>query len=286
MIKSSYLLAGMLILCLACDKTSEKQTPNGLKYTVIEKGDGTIPKKDDILVFDYQLKDSKDSVWGDTFKDGLPAASMIADTAALKNEDGMTQLFRQLSKGDSVKTTMSVKDFFQKLVKAPVPGYVDSARSVTYTIKVRDIMDLNSFKKYRDEKVTKRDDKVIDQFVKDNKIEVQKDTTGLQYIIYNRTGKAKPTVEKCVEVKYTGKFLKNGKIFDQNKVAFPLNQVIRAWQLGIPMLSVGDSATFFVPSRLAYGTSGYYGIPPDAVLMFDVHLLDIKEFDPATGSCK
>ena len=29
--------------------------------------------------------------------------------------------------------------------------------------------------------------------------------------------------------------------------------VIRGWQLGIPMLHIGGSATFYIPSGLAYG---------------------------------
>src|SRR5687767_13105445 len=147
MIKLSNILMALVLLCLACDSNApkEKKTPNGLEYTVLKTGDGKIAKKEEILVFDYQLKDSKDSVWGDTFKDGIPAASMIGDTAILDSEDGMTQMFRELSKGDSVKTTMPIKEFFEKLVRAPVPPSVDSAGSVTYTISVRDVMNMENF---------------------------------------------------------------------------------------------------------------------------------------------
>src|SRR5688572_24097404 len=111
MIKYSYVLFVVLLLAVACK--NEKETPNGLKFSVLAKGDGTLPKKGEVIVFHYMLKDSKDSVWADTFKDEIPGASMIGDTAQIKDEDGMTQMFRLLSKGDSVKATMTVVDFFK-----------------------------------------------------------------------------------------------------------------------------------------------------------------------------
>jgi FKBP-type peptidyl-prolyl cis-trans isomerase len=290
-----YAFIGLLIVLAACDK-KQKETPNGLKYTIIKTGDGVVPGKDQVLVFDYELKDSKDSVWGETFKEGIPAATKIADTSQVKNEDGMTQMFRMLSKGDSVKTEMSVQEFFTKVVGQPAPPYVDTTRSVTYTLKVQDIMSVDDYLKVREEQFKKREGKILTRDTEDigkhlneNNITAQQDTSGLQYVIYNKSGKRKPTLEDCVEVKYTGKFLATGEVFDQaERVSFPLNAVIPGWRLGIPMLGIGDSATFFIPSKLAYGPQGYQGaIPKDAVLIFNVTLLDIKsQFDQATRTCK
>jgi hypothetical protein len=67
---------GMLMLLAACSK-NEKETPNGFKYTVIEPGDGILPKKDEVLVFDYEVKDSKDSLWGESFTEGIYGAVKI-----------------------------------------------------------------------------------------------------------------------------------------------------------------------------------------------------------------
>lgn len=293
--KSAYAFIGLLVLLIACGKT-EKETPNGLKYTVIKNGDGVVAKTDEVLVFDYHLKDSKDSVWGETFKEGIPGATKVADTSQLKNEDGMTQMFRMLSKGDSVKTEMSVNDFFNKVVGAPAPPHVDSARSIIYTIKVQDIMSVEDYLKAREGHLKKREDQVftrdtkdIGQYLTENNITALQDTSGLQYVIYNNGGGKKPSVNECVEVKYTGTFLKTGQVFDKSeKISFPLNGVIAGWKLGIPMLGKGDSATFFIPSKLAYGPQGYQGaIPPDAVLIFNVTLLDIKgEYNQETRTCK
>lgn len=293
--KSAYALIGLLTLLTACGK-NEKETPNGLKYTVVKEGDGVVPKTDEVLVFDYQLKDSKDSVWGETFTEGIPAATKISDTTQIANEDGMTQMFRMLSVGDSVKTEMPVNEFFSKIVGSPAPPEIDTTLSVTYTLKVQDIMSVDEYMQAREEQLKKReariftkDTEAINKYLSDSKLTASQDTSGLQFIIHSNGGGKKPSLDDCVEVKYVGRFMKTGLEFDKNeKISFPLNGVIAGWKLGIPMLGVGDSGTFYVPSKLAYGPQGYPGaIPPDAILIFDVTLLDVKsEFDQATRTCK
>jgi FKBP-type peptidyl-prolyl cis-trans isomerase len=150
-------------------------------------------------------------------------------------------------------------------------------------------MTLEEFMKWREKETASRDEKQIKKYLADNNIDAKQDTSGIYYVIHNSTGAEKPTPEKCVEVKYEGKFLKGERPFDKNeRIGFSLNEVIPGWRLSIPMLAKGDSGTFFIPSKLGYGPQGYPGaIPPDAVLIFKVQLLDFKnEVDPATRTCK
>ena len=43
-------------------------------------------------------------------------------------------------------------------------------------------------------------------------------------------------------------------------------------------MNVGDKARLVIPSHLAYGSQGAGGvIPPDATLIFDVELMDVKQ---------
>lgn len=295
MIRIANVLIGILLLCVAC-KESEKETPNGLKFKVIKEGDGVLPKKDEVVVFNFVMKDSKDSTWNSTYEGGLPGVLMIADSSAIQTEDGMAQMFRMLSKGDSVKVTMPITKFFKDLVQAPVPPTIDSTLSIIYVIKVDGIMAQDKFREYQTELMAAKtknqpakDDKLITKYLADNNIKAQRDTSGIYYVIHAANGGAKPTAENCVEVKYTGKFMKTQQVFDQNdKIAFPLTGVIQGWQLGIPMLGIGDSGTFYIPSGLAYGAQGYPGaIPPDAILIFDVELLGVGQgFDEQTRGCK
>jgi peptidylprolyl isomerase len=60
---------------------------------------------------------------------------------------------------------------------------------------------------------------------------------------------------------------------------FPIGQqhVIKGWDEGVALMKKGGKATLYIPSSLAYGHRGAGGaIPPDAVLIFDVEVTDIK----------
>lgn len=295
MIRTAYVLIGLLALTVSC-KNSEKETPSGLKFKVVKEGNGVLPKKDEIVVFQFVMKDSKDSVWSSTYDRGMPGVLMIADSAQLKSEDGMEQMFRMLSKGDSATVQMPITKLFKEVFKQPIPAEIDSTLNISYLIKVDEIMSKDSFQTFQAElmeskqkKQVAKDEDAITKYVAEKNIQTKKDTSGLHYVLHSNNGKQKPTPESCVVVNYKGALLADEKVFDQNtNFSFPLNNVIEGWRVGIPLLGIGDSATIYIPSYMAYGPQGIPGaIPPDAVLIFDVKLLSVSSgFDPQTRSCK
>jgi len=107
--------------------------------------------------------------------------------------------------------------------------------------------------------------------------------SGLAYKVINKgSGITHPTAESTVTVHYIGKLL-DGTIFDSSvdrgePTTFPLNRVIPGWTEGVQLMVVGDKWTFIIPSNLAYGERGVpqAGITPNATLIFEVELLEIK----------
>jgi FKBP-type peptidyl-prolyl cis-trans isomerase FkpA len=57
-----------------------------------------------------------------------------------------------------------------------------------------------------------------------------------------------------------------------------LNGVIKCWTEGVQKMKVGGKARLVCPPAVAYGDKGAGGvIPPNATLVFEVELLDIKK---------
>ncbi|PUV25330.1 FKBP-type peptidyl-prolyl cis-trans isomerase [Sphingobacterium athyrii] len=122
-----------------------------------------------------------------------------------------------------------------------------------------------------------------DKFFAENaKIAGMKTTAeGIQYLVLNQAEGAKPTVNDEVTVHYKGTLL-NGKQFDSSydrnePLKLSLGQVIKGWQIGIPLMSKGAKYKFFIPSRLAYGGQAKGNeIPANSTLVFEVELLDFN----------
>jgi len=111
----------------------------------------------------------------------------------------------------------------------------------------------------------------------------EKTASGLRYKIIQEGKGKKATKGDMVSVHYKGQLL-DGTVFDSSyKRKEPIDftigvgQVISGWDEGIQLLKVGDKARLVIPSNLAYGSQGAGGvIPPDAPLLFDVELVNVK----------
>ncbi len=104
--------------------------------------------------------------------------------------------------------------------------------------------------------------------------------SGLQYKISNPGTGAQPKGDDIVVVHYKGTLV-DGTEFDssykRNQPAeFPLNGVIPGWTEGLQLLKKGGKAQFWIPPELGYGERARNQIPSNAVLIFDVELLEVK----------
>lgn len=104
--------------------------------------------------------------------------------------------------------------------------------------------------------------------------------SGLQYKVINTGTGAKPTTASQVSVHYHGSLI-DGTVFDSSvdrgtPATFGVTQVISGWTEALQLMSVGDKWTLYIPAELAYGANPPGAtIPANAVLLFDVELLEI-----------
>jgi FKBP-type peptidyl-prolyl cis-trans isomerase FkpA len=127
-----------------------------------------------------------------------------------------------------------------------------------------------------------KDTLIIKKFITDNKIPAVKDSIyGVYYQIKAPgTGNYTYNANSQVTVKYVGKFL-GGEKFDEklkDSVTYKLGSLILGWQIGIPRIQKGGKIRLFIASGYGYGSYGSQSgtIPPNAILDFDIELIDVK----------
>lgn len=104
--------------------------------------------------------------------------------------------------------------------------------------------------------------------------------SGLQYEILKKGTGSKPKITDKVEVHYHGTLI-DGRIFDSSvnrgqTATFPIKGVIKGWQEVLPMMKKAAKWRVTIPPNLAYGENAPPNIGPNAALIFEVELIDIK----------
>jgi peptidylprolyl isomerase len=108
--------------------------------------------------------------------------------------------------------------------------------------------------------------------------------SGLQYIDIQPGTGATPQAGQTVVAEYAGWLQADGTLFDSSfnpdrtPFEFQLGTggVIPAWDEGFSTMQVGGKRRLIAPPTLAYGETGQGSIPPNATLIFDVELLEVR----------
>jgi FKBP-type peptidyl-prolyl cis-trans isomerase FklB len=125
---------------------------------------------------------------------------------------------------------------------------------------------------------------LAEQFMKANaqREEVTVTDSGLQYEVLESGSGDKPGPQSTVVTHYHGTLV-DGTVFDSSvergqPAEFGVNQVIPGWTEALQLMSVGDKWRIACPPQLAYGDQGAGdAIPPDTALVFEIHLIEIKD---------
>ncbi|MEC4674054.1 MAG: FKBP-type peptidyl-prolyl cis-trans isomerase [Nitrospirota bacterium] len=107
--------------------------------------------------------------------------------------------------------------------------------------------------------------------------------SGLKYVDLVTGDGREAHVGETAIVHYTGRLTDGTKFdssVDRNKpFSFPLGKgrVIKGWDEGVEGMKIGSKRKLIIPPNLGYGSRGAGRlIPPNATLIFEVELLDLR----------
>ena len=241
---------------------NEMRSPSGLVYAITEEGNGVFPTLQDTVTLDFQLSLGDGSTFTDTRTSGMPLSLPMSAFVT-----GLQEGLQKLSVGGSgiflLPANLGLEDL--------PPGISDDDLLI-YDITLNDI-------NFEFAEAAERE--AIQNYLTANELVPDFVTeTGLNMIFLEEgTSEEKPTISSTVIVDYHGTLL-NGTIFDTTRdrgfsAEFPLANLIPGWQEGIALMSRGDRVIMVLPSAIAYGNfSPTPIIPPNAVLVFEVTLVD------------
>ncbi|GAB2766270.1 hypothetical protein GCM10027275_05020 [Rhabdobacter roseus] len=279
---------GVCILAAACNQYRTQVTENGLKYQLHEHDDkARKAAMGDVMTFHLVLKNSEDSALRDTYKESIPVKLVLQQPPFKASfEEGLAML----SKGDSATFYVNADSLFGKMMQ-PLPPMIKKGSDLSFTVKVLNVQNYEEFQKDQAELGTKQkgvDDKVIEDYLAKNNLKgkAQKTSSGLRYIVETEGTGGSPNAGDQVKVHYVGKLL-DGTVFDGSRenpqgggqpleFRVGVGMVIPGWEEGIMMMKKGGKRTLIIPSGLGYGSEGSGPIPPNAVLLFDVELVDFS----------
>ncbi len=290
-------LAGAVMMGAAsCQNKAQYKKIKGVEYMLVKDAPGKNAQVGDIIEVNVVFKvgrmdgKSKDSVIMESSKvnNGKPFEMPLAEP---KFNGDMISALTMMSAGDSGIIRVSVDTLKAALKGQPMPPFAKDGDYFIYEIKMVSVKDKATAEKEAQQKSAAQnqlDDKTLQDYFAKNNIKPAKTNSGVYYTIEKEGAGETINVGKDIEIKYTGKLL-DGKVFDSNvdpktgAITHPLpikvgsHGVIPGMDEGVQVLKKGSKATLYIPSSLGYGAQGGGPIPANAILIFEVEVMDVKE---------
>jgi FKBP-type peptidyl-prolyl cis-trans isomerase FkpA len=277
-------LASLVLLgAVACTNTEFKRTKAGLQYKIYSDGRGDVVKKGQFLKLNI-LQKLRDS----TLYSSYSSMPIYLPVDSPHGQYSPSEIFILLRKGDSAVAVMSVDTLLRK-ANGQLPPFLKKKDKITFSFKVLDIFASEDLlTKDREGELNKQKDREVSEveaYLKKNNIQAQKTARGVYYVIDNPGAGDQVDSGKQVAVRYTGKLIPTGKVFDGNmtgpadpyKVVVGTGSVIPGWDDGLKVFKKGAKGRLFIPAYLAYNDQMGPGRKPFENLMFDIEVVDVTD---------
>ena len=241
------------------DPDAAKTTDSGIKYQVLDPGEGKTPTAEDPLEFQFALWNTE----GKLLQASAQMSGAMQGKASDMRIDFLKEALVMMKPGERTLFEVPAKLAFGEQNQGPdLPP--------------------NSVTVWQLELVRVNKPLAVPAFVMPKEEELKTTASGLKYKVV-KEGKAdgaSPAMGQTVKVHYAG-WLTDGTPFDDSfsrgvPSEFRLGQVIGGWNEGLQLMKPGGVAILVIPGDLAYGQRGSPPkIGPNATLVFRIELIDV-----------
>lgn len=305
--KKNWKYLAVIAIGFASCKGGFKQGDGGMLYNIVDHKSSTTIKEGDFVSLQGVIKTEGDSLLSSTYEMGRPSALMMPKP---QFKGDLPSALLLLGEGDSAIVKTNIDTMLKRTPGQQKPPF--KGKYIVYYVKIEKVIPkgkstdaafqetIKNYFKTVSDKAKAEEPAKMKAYIDNNKLNVTKTTSGLNYVITQQGTGAKLAAGDTAVISYIGKFT-NGKVFEtnikeeamKNKATYqPMNpykparfavgvkQVIPGWDEGLLLLNKGAKATFVIPSNLAYGEQGGGPIAPFTPLVFDVTVVDIVHPNP------
>lgn len=290
-----YNLLWCSLLILACAGEKKEMTSRGYSYDMHHDAEGPVIAPGEYAYFHITMR-AGDSVLNTSYSMGqMPRLRIPAPDEFTKETSIIIDGLAKMSVGDSLTLYYPLDS-----LGATRPPAFQNFDVIEYDLSLKEIKSDQAFKqeqqiamaereKVRASVVERKDEVVtfantqLKAYKAGTIKDLQKTDMNLEYVIHEQGEGERAANGRAASVQYYGMLISDGSVFDQsfpegNPYTFTLGQggVIKGWDVGIPLLNEGGSASLFIPYELAYGEAGRPGIPAKANLYFYVELQELN----------
>lgn len=314
----SVLLLAALAILSSCGNTGYKKTKSGLLYKIIGNGNSAQVKAGNVIKFNYTVKlGSNDSVLNSTYGK-MPGFYTIAPPNPMAGDNyDPAEIFSMLHENDSAVVVQMVDSLLKKNPMQQLPPFIKKGDKVLITFKILHVYPSDSAsmpdkqaamaqerarqeqeqvkemaKRKKDaEEDLKTQVPELEKWLADKKINAQKAGRGTFVEVKDPGTGLQADSGMYATVRYTGKTLADGKVFQSNMeaTAQPFTFIvgtggaIPGWDDGLKLFKKGGKGTLYIPGALAYGKNPPPGSPfkPNESLAFDIVVEDVSATPPA-----
>ena len=313
----SILLLAALAVLSSCGNTGYKKTKGGILYKIVTSGKEPLVKEGNVIKFNYQVKiGSTDSVLNTSYGKMPGFAPITAPNPMAGDNYNPTEIFPMLHNGDSAVVVQLVDSIIKKNPMQQLPPYIKKGDKILITFKVLHVYANDSAAapdrqaEMAKDRVRQEADQVkeiakrkkeaeedlktqvpeLEKWLADKKIPAQKAGRGTFVEIKDTGTGLQADSGMYATVRYTGKTLADGKVFQSNMeaTAQPFTFVvgtggaIAGWDDALKLFKKGGKGTLYIPGALAYGKNPPPGSPfkPNESLVFDIVVEDVSATPP------